>query len=99
LSCIILGLILLITFLLSCITCSTNSGLSSSSYIFSRLCKSSSFVSGLIMVQQSVSLKKLLSILLILFFCSIPSENPFYCCKAFSKYSFEVSGSPSESTS
>lgn len=94
-----LGLILLITFLLNCMTYSTNSGLKSSSYIFSRICRFSSLVSGLIIVQQSLSLKNDFSIFLILFFYSTPSENPFYGYSAFSRYSFEVIGSPSRSTS
>jgi hypothetical protein len=50
-------------------------------------------------VQQSLSLKKLFRRRLILFFCSTPSENPFCGCNDFSKYSLEVSGSPSKSTS
>ena len=85
------------TFLLSCMTCSTNSGLSSSSYIFSRHYKFSSFVRGRIIVQQSLSLKNDFMSLLILFFCSTPSEKPFYGYNAFSRYSFEVMGSPSKS--
>lgn len=51
------------------------------------------------MVQQSRSLKKLLSSLLILFFCSTLSENPFWLPSAFSRYSLLVIGSYSASTS
>lgn len=95
----ILGLILLMTFLLRVITCSTKSALSSSNSIFIRFCKFSSLVRGLIMVQQSRSLKNCFKSLLILFFCSTLSEKPFWFSNAFSKYSLEVICSPSLSTS
>jgi hypothetical protein len=74
---ITLGFTLLITFLLNCMTYSTKSALNSSSSMPTKFYKFSSFVSGLIIVQQSRSLKKLFINLRILFFDSTLSENPF----------------------
>ena len=95
----ILGFTLLITFLLNYIICSTKSALNSSNSMLAKFYKFSSLVKGLIMVQQSLSLKKLLRSLRILFFCSTLSEKPRWFSRAFSKYSFEEIYSPSASTS
>ena len=46
-------------------------------------------------MKQSLSLKKVVSNLLVLFFVSTYSENPFDGNNAFSKYSLEVIESPS----
>ena len=89
----VLGFILLMTFLLRSITCSTNSALSSSSSIPSRFYSSSSLVKGLIIVQHSLSLKYILRCFLISFFESQPLSY-----KALSRYSLEFISFPSSST-
>lgn len=90
----VLGLILLITFLLSSITYSTNSALNSSSSMTSRFYSSSSLVKGLIIVQHSLSLKNSFKCFLISFFWSDP-----FSYKALSKYSLEDISLPLSSTS
>lgn len=54
------------------------------------LWRSASDSIGLTKVQQSLSLKKCLSCLRILFFCSTVSVTPFWFSSAFSRYSLEV---------
>jgi len=78
--------------------CSTNSGRNWLRSMSAKFYSCSSFVKGLIIVQQSRSLKKDFNSRLILFFCSTISENPFWGPSAFSRYSLEVIGSCSEST-
>jgi hypothetical protein len=80
-----LGLTLLRTFLLRSRICSTKSALRSESSIFAKFYRFSSLVRGLIIVQQSLSLKKLFSRRLILFLDSTLSEKPFCVSNAFSK--------------
>lgn len=85
------------TFLRKVCTCSTNSGLNCSRSISARFWSWSSLVKGLIMVQQSRSLKKLLSKRLMRFLLSTISEKPFWGESAFSRYSLLVMGSWSAS--
>jgi hypothetical protein len=94
---ICLGLILLITFLLNYMTCSTNSSLNSSNSIVSRFYNSSSLVSGLIIVQQSLSVKNFFKCFLISFFISYGLLD-YFSNNALSKYSLQVNSDPFSST-
>lgn len=80
------------TFFLRDITYSTNSVLSSSISIVSRFCNSSSLVSGLIIVEHSLSLKNFLRCFLTSFLLSLP-----FSTSALSRYSLELISLPCSS--
>lgn len=78
------------TFRRSVLTYSWNSVLSSETSLPAKFYSSVSLLTGLIMVQQSRSVKKVFKSRRILFFCSTLSLKPFYSRSARSRYSFEV---------
>ena len=84
------GLVILKTFFLNSLACIKNSFLNSLSGKFCKFCKSFSFSTGLTIVKQSLSGKKVFIKFLTLFFSFITSVFPLIFSNAFSKYCFSV---------